>query len=241
MDNPSDITWNHSLEKLLAEEGEKALGQAWLHNQCEEHFGRRSNWISIPVIVLSTLAGTASASANQFFPGQPTITGLGIGSISILTGILSTINSYFAFAKRTEAHRIADIQFNKVFRFISVEMTLPRNERIRAKDMLKIVREQIERLAETSPQVPEFICDRFRKHFGKNYMEVAQPDITNGLRKININSAIDAVETPRDFVVINPMVHSDGKRNDNGSGGIGGSKSNAKEEEVKQDVERTTS
>jgi hypothetical protein len=208
MDNPSDITWNHSLEKLLAEEGEKALGQAWLHNQCEEYYGSRSNWMSIPVIILSTLAGTASASANQFFPGQPQITGLGIGSITIFTGILSTINSYFAFAKRTEAHRIADIQFNKVFRFISVEMTLPRNERIRAKDMLKIVREQIERLAETSPQVPEFICDKFKTHFGKEYKDVAQPDITNGLRKISINSAIEAIETPKEFVLKNPMVNS---------------------------------
>lgn len=241
MDNPSDITWNHSLEKLLAEEGEKALGQAWLHNQCEEHFGRRSNWISIPVIVLSTLAGTASASANQFFPGQPQITGLGIGSITIFTGILSTINSYFAFAKRTEAHRIADIQFNKVFRFISVEMTLPRNERIRAKDMLKIVREQIERLAETSPQVPEFICDRFRKHFGRDYKDVAQPDITNGLRKININSALEAVETPRDFVVINPMVPVDGKHSGNRSNSSRSSESDVKQEEVKQEPERATS
>ena len=112
---------------------------------------------------------------------------LGIGAISILCGILNTVNSYFAFSKRTEAHRIADIQFNKVYRFIAVEMTLPRIERIRARDMLKIVREQVERLAETSPAIPEFIVDKFKKNFRKDYKDVAQPDITNGLRRIRVN------------------------------------------------------
>lgn len=185
----SEISWTSALEKLLAEEGEKALGLAWLHNQCEEHFALRSNWISIPVIILSTLAGAASASANQFFPSQPQITGLGIGAISITTGVLSTINSYFAFAKRTEAHRLADIHFQKVYRFIAVELTLPRMERIRAKDMLKIVRDQIERLSETSPPVPNSICESFKNKFAKEKLDVARPDITNGLRRIAINSA----------------------------------------------------
>jgi len=187
----SEITWTSALEKMLAEEGEKALGLSWLHNRCEEHFGQRNNWISIPVIVLSTLVGAASASANQFFPGQPQITGLGIGSISILTGVLSTVNSYFAFAKRTEAHRLADIHFQKIYRFIAVELTLPRIERIRAKDMLKIVRDQIERLSETSPPVPHFICEKFRAQFAKEDPRVARPDITSGLRRIVITKTLE--------------------------------------------------
>lgn len=188
----SEITWTSALEKLLAEEGEKSLGLSWLHNKCEEYFGLRNNLISIPVIILSTLVGAASASASQFFPGQQVMTGLGIGSISIATGILSTINSYFAFAKRTEAHRLADIHFQKVYRFICVELTLPRTERIRAKDMLKIVRDQIERLAETSPPIPSFICDEFRKKFNRENYDVAMPDITNGLRRITVNSSMIA-------------------------------------------------
>ena len=182
-----EITWNVALEKLLAEEGEKALGLAWLHNQCEAYYGARSNWISIPVIILSTLSGTASASSTTFFADNIKMGSLGIGAISILCGILNTVNSYFAFSKRTEAHRIADIQFNKVYRFIAVEMTLPRIERIRARDMLKIVREQVERLAETSPAIPEFLVDKFKKNFRKDYKDVAQPDITNGLRRIRVN------------------------------------------------------
>lgn len=197
----SEITWTNALEKMLAEEGEKALGLSWLHNRCEEYFGQRNNWISIPVIVLSTLVGAASASANQFFPGQPQITGLGIGSISIATGVLSTVNSYFAFAKRTEAHRLADIHFQKIYRFIAVELTLPRVERIRAKDMLKIVRDQIERLSETSPPVPNFVCEKFKIHFAKEDPSVARPDITSGLRRIAITKTLDDSGIPSPQVI----------------------------------------
>ena len=195
-----EISWNVALEKLLAEEGEKALGLAWLHNQCEAYYGARNHWISIPVIVLSTLAGTASASSTTFFASNMQMGSLGIGAISILCGVLNTVNSYFAYAKRTEAHRIADIQFNKVYRFIAVEMTLPRAERIRARDMLKIVREQVERLSETSPAIPEFVVDKFKKNFKKEYVDVAQPDITNGLRRIRVNQtgvSPTIMKTPR--------------------------------------------
>jgi hypothetical protein len=67
-------------------------------------------------------------------------------------------------------------------------MTLPRNERIQAKDMLKICREQIERLSETSPQSPNHILDMFHTKMGKKYEDVAIPDVANGLKRIVINS-----------------------------------------------------
>jgi hypothetical protein len=228
-----EITWNSALEKLLAEEGEKALGLAWLHNQCEEIYSNKNTWLNIPVIVLSTLAGTASASSTTFFEDNMKMGSLGIGAVSILVGVLNTINSYFAFAKRSEAHRIADIQFNKIYRFIAVEMTLPRSERIRAKDMLKIVREQIERLAETSPIVPESVIEKFKNKFGKDYKDVAMPDITNGLRRIQINSSMTHSPT-QSFSTENPMR----KKNDGDSHigiSLGGSDGDdATSKEVKQ-------
>jgi hypothetical protein len=113
---------------------------------------------------------------------------LAIGAVSILVGILQTLGSFWGFAKLQEAHRNADIQWAKLHRFISVEMTLPRNERIQAKDMLKICREQIERLSETSPQAPPHILDLFHNKMEKKYQDVAIPDVANGLKKVVINS-----------------------------------------------------
>jgi hypothetical protein len=67
-------------------------------------------------------------------------------------------------------------------------MTLPRNERIQAKDMLKICREQIERLSETSPQSPNHILEMFHNKMSKKYEDVAIPDVANGLKRVVINS-----------------------------------------------------
>jgi hypothetical protein len=123
---------------------------------------------------------------------------LSIGAVSIFVGILQTLASFWAFSKLQEAHRNADIQWSKLHRFIAVEMTLPRQERITAKDMLKICRETIERLSESSPLVPDSIIKAFDKKFGKAYTNVAIPDVANGLKKISIN-APPAGFTPSGF------------------------------------------
>ena len=181
------ITYNHELERLLADEGEKALGSSWIHGQAEGYYAKRNQWITIPCVVLSTLSGAGSIGSQTMFSDGRTAS-LAIGAISIGVGILQTLGGFWSFAKLQEAHRQADIAWHKLHRFISVEMTLPRNERIAAKDMLKICREQIERLSETSPLVPESIVDEFNKKFGTTYKDVAIPDIANGLKRVMINS-----------------------------------------------------
>lgn len=181
------ITWNHELERLLADEGEKALGSSWIHNQAESYYAKRNQWVQIPCVILSTLSGAGSIGSQTMFSDGKTAS-LAIGAVSIGVGILQTLGGFWAFAKLQEAHRQADIAWHKLHRFISVEMTLPRNERIAAKDMLKICREQIERLSETSPLVPDCIVADFNNKFGKTYKDIAIPDIANGLKRVVVNS-----------------------------------------------------
>ena len=187
MDEEHKISWNHELEKLLAEEGEKALGSSWIHGQCEAYYASRNQMITIPCVILSTLSGAGSIGSQTMFSDGKSAS-LSIGAISIFVGILQTLGSFWSFAKQQEAHRNADIQWSKLHRFIAVEMTLPRNERIQAQDMLKICRESIERLCETSPLVPPHVLKEFVDKFGKTYQDVAVPDIANGLKRIAINS-----------------------------------------------------
>ena len=180
-----DISWNKSLEKLIAEEGEKCSGNAWLHAECEKHFSRHANAIAIPVIILSTLAGSANMASSTMF-NNPAVSSISIGALSILTGIISTIGSYFGWAKRAENHRICAIQYAKLARYLTIEMSLPAKERLKASDLLKITREQIERLLEISPIVPDVIIAKYKEKF-KDYEDIAHPESTNGLHKVAIN------------------------------------------------------
>ena len=184
------ITWNDSLETLVAEEAEKCGGLSWLHSECERYFSIHTNWIALPVIILSTVNGFLSGSSQTIF-SNPQTSSIGLGVVSLFTGVLSTIGSYFSWAKRTEAHRISAIQYQKIAKFLAIELSLPKSERVAAKDILKITREQIERLMEISPAVPELIITRYKNRF-KNTNNIAQPEIIEGFKKVHINKFVES-------------------------------------------------
>jgi hypothetical protein len=181
-----DITWNVHLERIISEEGERAECFSWLHTQAEKKFNRLNTSITLPVIVLSTIAGTASIGAQGLESGDAMgkFINMAFGGLSLVVGVLNTVSSYFSWAKRAEAHRISAITYNKIYRFIVVELALPRNERMLAKDFLKTIREDLDRLNETSPAVPDNIIQIFKDKFEKSTPEVKKPEITNGLDPI---------------------------------------------------------
>jgi hypothetical protein len=194
MDEQQEISWNPALEDIIADEGEKCSGLSWLHTKAETHYSKLNTYIALPVICLSTLNGFVSGASTSMF-SNPVEASLGVGGVSLFTALLSTIGQFFSWAKRTEGHRMAGIQYLKLSKFINVEMSLPQNERIRAKDILKIVRDQSERLMEISPAVPDFLKAEFQKSFKDT--ECAVPEVANGIHKININRHRDTVDTPK--------------------------------------------
>jgi len=186
MEGHNSISWNPALEKLIAREGEKCAGLAWLYSEAERYYSRNNTIVALPVIVLSTVTGFLSGSSSLLF-GSSGMSSIGTGAVSLFTGVLSTIGSYYSWAKKAEACRISALQYSKLQKVIAIEMTLPKNERIPAPTMLKIMRENVERLLETSPSVPESIIAKYKVKF-KDETDVAHPEITNGIPKVEINT-----------------------------------------------------
>ena len=187
------ISWNSQLERIISDEGERSLCYSWLHSKSEKWYSKLNTYLTLPVILLSTLAGAGSIGTQSLFNGSTTANVM-IGCISLSVATLNTVGSYFSWAKRSESHRIAGTTYAKVYRFIVIELALPRSERISAKDMLKIVREQCDRLQETSPQIPDNIINEFKARFGTTTPDVKKPEITNGLDPILVHPS--DVESP---------------------------------------------
>jgi hypothetical protein len=187
-DDKRDITYNGALEELIASEAERCNGLSWMHGKAESFYSLRNTAVTLPTIVLSTLVGFLSGSSSSIFT-EATMASIGIGSVSLFTGVLSTIGTFFSFAKKAEGHRIASIQYSKIGRFLTIELTLPRSERMIAGDLLKMTRDAIERQLETSPPIPEEIVREF-KHKFKDVKNIAMPDVANGLHKVFINDRI---------------------------------------------------
>lgn len=191
------IHWSPQLEDLIAQEGEKCRGLAWIHQHAEQCLTRKNTQIQIPVIVLSTLCGTASVGSSSLFGGEVGISNIVIGFVSIAVGVLNTLGNYFAYARKSEAHHIAYLHYSKLFSWVSVELSLPRSERMVAAEMLKQLRDEMERLAETTPSPPPSIFAQFNTTFASE-TTVARPAETNGLHKILIyRDVVPSLPSPR--------------------------------------------
>jgi hypothetical protein len=139
-------------------------------------------------VILSTLSGASSIGSDSLFKGFQQASVI-IGIVSIFVGILQTLNSYFGWGKRSEGHRISCIQFSKIYNFIKIELSLPRDQRLQPEEFLKLVKEGLERLREVSPQIPDGIIKEYKKNFS-HYTEVSKPEICNGLDKIEVYSPV---------------------------------------------------
>lgn len=180
-----DLCYNKHLEEVIASEAEKALVLRWLHDQSEKRYALLNTYIAIPVIVISTLAGTASIGQESLF-GQGEIAPIVIGLMSLSVSVLNVVSNFFSWAKRSEGHRISSINYGKLHRWISIELSLPRTQRVPAKHFLKEIREQIDRLNETSPPIPQVVIDSFRLRLKDIKDDVSLPEICNEIKAVEV-------------------------------------------------------
>ena len=187
--NNTNINWSNELEEYFKDTAEKSYCYSILHKKAEHKFSRLTTFIDIPVIVLSTVLGTLSIGTESVFgKGMEDEAGIYIGVGSIFVSVLNTIGTYFSFSKRAENHRLSGLNYNKLFRFLSIEMSLKRDERINPKDLLKITREQYERLQNESELIPMEIIHAFQKKYkDEKYKDINKPPECNGLECVKIN------------------------------------------------------
>lgn len=168
----------------MASEAEQCLCYSVLHRESEVLFSKYNTYIVLPVIILSTVSGTLSASSSAIFGAQSNAASLGIGALSICVGILNTVGSYFGWNSRSVQHKVSGITYGKLHRFLMIELSLPRSSRMTAKDLLKTLREQLDRLYEIAPPIHETIVANFKKKHSQT--QISKPDICNGLDSVQI-------------------------------------------------------
>jgi hypothetical protein len=176
------VGWHAALEDYFAGIGERANSLAWAHKQAESKYAAARAYIEVPCICLGVINGAVSVGSSSLFGDSP-YASVGVGAVALITAMLSTINSYYAFGKRQEGHRIASVQYGKLFRELAVVLSLPRSERTDPTTLLTSVRDQYDRLAESAPILPKDIIAAYRAKFYR-MRDIHHPEEFNGLTPI---------------------------------------------------------
>jgi hypothetical protein len=186
-------TWTEPLEVFFKETGERAEGLSWIHKKSEQIYSTRRTYIDLPVIIGSGVIAFLNAGSQTLFD-DPKLSSVSLGVASLAVGLLNTIGTYYGWSKRAEGHRISSIQYSRLYRFIKIELGLPREERVSPGEFMKYVKDSIDRLQEISPLIPPSVENQYKKRFRSSL--VSHPEEVNGLNTISVFPALRLSSPP---------------------------------------------
>ena len=158
--------WHPQQEKILKAWGEAAACYRYMHYQAYCSYKNLSMKFTIPLIIVSTVTGTANFAQETFPPSVQPYVPSAIGGLNLITAIATTIMQFLKINELMEGHRVASVQYGKVSRTIRLELTLPLSERTQnGTNMIENMRTEYDRLIEQSPNVPKQTLDAFEREF----------------------------------------------------------------------------
>jgi hypothetical protein len=186
LENESNKTWKSYHENILIDWADKALCYRWLHGKSLEKYVWLRNMYTIPVIIMSTLTGTANFAIERVPVDYRSWVQIGIGSINILAGLITTISQFLKINELSEAHRVASISWDKFYRNIRIELSKAQDDRTNVTYLIKTCRDEYDRLMETSPDIDKIVIKKFNITFNtkksKDMLEsLSKPEILDTL------------------------------------------------------------
>jgi hypothetical protein len=178
-----EIEWTIDHEDILIEWADKAMCFRWLHSRAHALYSKLNYNYTIPVIVISTLTGTANFAQDRVPVAYQGYFVMVVGGFNILAGIITTIQQFLKITQLNEAHRVSGIAWDKFYRNIKIELARHPDERIHVNQMLKMCKEEFDRLMETSPNIPDEIIAEFKNKFKDSleYEDIIKPEICDKL------------------------------------------------------------
>ncbi len=175
-EHPDAKIWNDSEVDLLKRWGEVSSSYRFLHDRAFRIFQFRNYCFTIPVIVLSTISGTASFSIDSFPENLRRFVPMIIGGVNIFVGIIQTIAQFLRISELAESHRAASTAYGKFSRNIATELSLPPSNRTyNGIDFVQMCRADMDRLLEQSPIIPMNLLSDFDKN--PIFNNITKPDV----------------------------------------------------------------
>lgn len=172
--------WKREEEVLLKSWADKAQCYQWLHMKSRDVYRRKNARYTIPVIVISTFVGTASFAQDRFSEENRQYLAMGVGTLSIIAGIISTVAQFLKVSELNEAHRISTLSWGKFYRNVKTEISRHPLDRIPPALVIEHNKEEFDRLVEISPPIPNKVITEFLNKFSE-MDDLVKPEVCDEL------------------------------------------------------------
>ena len=166
--SPSQSTreyWKEEEEKILRDWTDKAQCYELMHSKSHEIYNYRNTLFVIPVIIISTITGTANFAQDRVPADKQAAFVMTVGAFNILAAIISTIAQYLKISELNESYRVGTLQWGKFYRNIKTELAKHPLDRVPPTNMLSMCKEEFDRLLEIYPDIPQKVIREFNTKF----------------------------------------------------------------------------
>jgi hypothetical protein len=172
--------WKKEEEEILREWSDKGQCYELMHARCHEIYRRRNTWFVIPVIIISTLTGTANFAQDKIDAAHRDIFVMTVGGLNILAAIVTTISQYLKVSELNESYRAGSLSWGKFYRNIKTELAKHPLDRMAPSSMLKHYKEEYDRLIEIYPPIVPKVIMEFNSKMG-SLANLVKPEICDSL------------------------------------------------------------
>ena len=157
--------WKAEEEVILKDWADKAQCYEWMHLKAHEKYKSKKTWFTIPVIIISTITGTANFAQERFGKDMVQYVVMIIGTLNLIAAIITTIYQFLKISELNESYRMSALSWGKYYRTIKTELLKHPLDRKSHEQIVKYASEEYNRLIEISPLIPTNIIQQFNKKF----------------------------------------------------------------------------
>ena len=143
-----------NVDKLITGWLERACDIQLAHDDSGTRLNRWHYRLGIPIILLAT----GVAAAIFYWLGRPELSDpikMGLGIASGLAALLACLQTFLGLSQRADQHKMACARYEALRRSLEILKTFAPSDPTELQRSVTDIQRQLDRLAETSPTVPE--------------------------------------------------------------------------------------
>lgn len=161
--------WNHNLEYIAAQIGERASGLRWKHNKAVSYFNIRYQVLGILLILIQTGAATAAVTQISTCSTETNIVTVLVSIFMYLVAVTTSFKEFKNYGARTQCHRQAMTDFAGIEQNIRIELGKYRKDRKIGYDYTEWISNHFDSITYSSPSIPGYIQKQYKVHIqGQN-------------------------------------------------------------------------